>query len=66
MGFLNLLEDRHLQEGTSREAGLKVPGPRRLGSEAVGPQGGLCSWARGCLSLTQCGFCTLWVGEAQE
>lgn len=28
-GVLNLLEDRHLQEGTSREAGLKVPGPRR-------------------------------------
>ena len=35
------------------------PRPLAAGSEAAGLQGGLCSWARGCLSLTQCGFYTL-------
>ena len=39
------------------------PRPQAAGSESAGPQGGLCSWARGCLSLTQCGFYTLRVGE---
>ena len=35
------------------------PRPLAAGSEAAGPQGGLCNWARGRLSPTQCRFYTL-------
>lgn len=38
------------------------PRPWVAGSEAARPRAGLCSWARGCLSLTQCGFYNLWGG----